>query len=127
MQVIRACASVFASVVFVALTAIPAGAWHGSGNITAIAVNPLTPTTLYAASSDRGVFKITDGGVNSSPTGLTNAFLTALSIDHQDPSTLYAAKLTPAAPPPFGGDPLPWLPPRFTRRRCPRSRVVGAC
>src|SRR3989442_10978587 len=90
MQVIRACASVFASVVFVALTAIPAGAWHGSGNITAIAVNPLTPTTLYAASSDRGVFKSTDGGVTWSPTGVTNAFVTALAIDPQSPSTLYA-------------------------------------
>jgi hypothetical protein len=82
--------SVVVSVVFVALTAIPASAWHGSGDITAIAIHPLTPTTLYAGSSDRGVFKSTDAGTTWSATALTGIFVTVLAIDPRSPSTVYA-------------------------------------
>ena len=71
------------------------------GVITALAIDPVTPTTLYAASgtyyaaaTGRGVFKSTDGGgswtrINSGlPPFLLN--FDALAIDPVTPSTLYA-------------------------------------
>lgn len=50
----RMCAfrSVLASVVIVVLLrAAPAYSWHGTGDITALAIDPVTPTTLYAGDS----------------------------------------------------------------------------
>src|SRR4051812_16183038 len=44
-----------------------AGAWTSKGplggNGTALAVDPTTPTTVYAGTSGGGLFKSTDGGV----------------------------------------------------------------
>jgi photosystem II stability/assembly factor-like uncharacterized protein len=59
--------------------------------VEALAIDPLTPTTLYVGTYDGGVFKSTDGGgawsaVNS---GLTATRVQALSIDPATPSTLY--------------------------------------
>src|SRR6185503_15720250 len=53
---------------------------------------------LYAAGEyysstgeiESGLFKSTDGGVNWSATGLTNAFVSEVAIDPLDPNTLYA-------------------------------------
>ena len=59
-------------------------------NIVALAINPKTPTTLYAAGS--GVFRSTDGGKNWSAinTGLTNLRILTLAVNPQTPTILYA-------------------------------------
>src|SRR3989442_1318092 len=54
---------------------------------SALAIDPLTPTTLYAGTSG-GVFKSTDGGASWSASGLIN--VSALAIDPLTPTTLYA-------------------------------------
>ena len=77
-------------IAFPVLRAVPAYSWHGSGNITALAIDPQRPTTLYAGTSDRGVFKTTDGGATWSATGLANVYVSALAIDPVTPTTLYA-------------------------------------
>ena len=61
--------------------------------ITALAINPANPSTLYAGTAGSGVFKSTDSGgtwaaINS---GLTNPNVVTLAIDPKTPSTLYAA------------------------------------
>src|SRR5256712_12589669 len=76
-------------------------AWTTNGphseTINALAIDPQTPTTLYAGTSGHGVFKSTDGGGNWSAgnTGLTSPYgaiwVTTLAIDAQTPTTLYAA------------------------------------
>ena len=63
---------------------------YGRG-VTALAIDPHIPSTLYAATSG-GVFRSTDSGASWSPviTGLTNTDVKALAIDPMTPSTLYA-------------------------------------
>jgi photosystem II stability/assembly factor-like uncharacterized protein len=69
--------------------------WTGSGlegeTIRALAIDPATPTTLYAGTS-AGVFKSTDGGENwrTVNNGLANVDVRALAIDSVTPTTLYA-------------------------------------
>ena len=60
--------------------------------VHALAIDPVTPTTLYAGTDGGGVFKSTDGGGNWSAinTGLTNTYVYALAIDPVTPTTLYA-------------------------------------
>src|ERR1700740_1992849 len=63
------------------------------GAVFALALDPTTPTTLYAG-TDGGVFKSTTGGSSWSPvnTGLpSNTYVYALAIDPTTPTTLYAA------------------------------------
>ena len=62
------------------------------GTINALAIDPATPTTLYAGTDSGGVFKSTNGGGNWSAvnTGLTATYVTALAIDPETPTTLYA-------------------------------------
>ena len=66
---------------------------HGpeGGIIRALAIDPQTPTTLYAGTWD-GVFKSTDGAATWSEfnAGLTHTDVYALAIDPQTPTTLYA-------------------------------------
>jgi hypothetical protein len=61
--------------------------------VTALAINPQTPTTVYAGTSGGGVFKSTNGGGSWSPanTGLpiTNV-VQVLALDSRSPATLYA-------------------------------------
>jgi hypothetical protein len=59
--------------------------------VFALAIDPLTPSTLYAG-TDGGVFQSTDSGSSwtAANTGLTNVNLSALVIDSRTPSTLYA-------------------------------------
>lgn len=61
------------------------------GSVTALAVNPDTPATLYAGTNG-GVFKSTNGGANWAAinTGLTNQGIQDLSINPSIPTTLYA-------------------------------------
>jgi photosystem II stability/assembly factor-like uncharacterized protein len=75
-----------------------AGVWTAvntgltASRVQALAIDPLTPTTLYAGTQDGGVFKSTDGGEAWSGinTGLTATDVRALAIDPLTPTTLYA-------------------------------------
>jgi BNR/Asp-box repeat. len=64
----------------------PEGGW-----IYALAINPTTPSTLYAG-TDGGAFKSTDGGATWSAvnTGLSDPDVYALAINPTAPNTLYA-------------------------------------
>jgi uncharacterized membrane protein YgcG len=60
-----------------------------------IAIDPITPSTLYAATDQKGVFKSTDGGGNWSAmnTALPDVYylgIRNLTIDPITPSTVYA-------------------------------------
>jgi photosystem II stability/assembly factor-like uncharacterized protein len=67
--------------------------------ITVLAIDPLTPSTLYAGTSamsptgvpGAGVFKSTNGGGSWSAAGLTSRVINTLAIDPRTPTTLYAA------------------------------------
>lgn len=78
-----------------ACAAIDAWSTHGpdGGSISALAIDPATPSTLYAGTVGGGVFKSADGGATWRPrnTGLTNLSIGALAIDPAIPSTLHAA------------------------------------
>ena len=61
--------------------------------VRALAIDPVTPSTLYAGTYGGGVFKSTNGGADWSAvnTGLTGQLLIyALAIDPATPATLYA-------------------------------------
>jgi hypothetical protein len=73
-----------------AFTALPTYASDG-GQITALALDPLTPTTIYAGTAVSGVFKTTDAGATWNATGLTGGAVHALVIDPQNPTNVYAA------------------------------------
>ena len=63
------------------------------GSINALAIDPATPTILYAGTDGDGVFKSTNGGENWNAvnTGLTNTNVFALAIDPKTPTIVYAA------------------------------------
>ena len=66
------------------------GAFNG---VAALAIDPRTPSTLYAGTDSVGVFKSTDAGDTwiSADTGLPDGYsVAALAIDPHTPSTLYA-------------------------------------
>jgi hypothetical protein len=69
-----------------------AGIGPEGGIIVALAIDPATPTTLYAGSYGGRVFKSIDGGKswNAAATGLTRHTVTSLAIDPTTPTTLYA-------------------------------------
>ena len=73
-----------------------AGVWTSGGpyggSVTALAINPTTPTTLYAGTQESGVFKSTDSGGTwaAANTGLTDLHIDALAINPTTPATLYA-------------------------------------
>ncbi|HJQ24075.1 MAG TPA: SBBP repeat-containing protein [Blastocatellia bacterium] len=67
-----------------------------NSTILCLALDPLTPATLYAGTSGGGVFKSADGG-NSwslSNNGLTDLNIKTLAVDAAAPSTLYLGTLT---------------------------------
>ena len=66
--------------------------WVGS-RVEALAIDPRTPTIIYAGTTRGGVFKSTDSGrtwraINE---GLANLRVTVLVIDPNDPFTIYAS------------------------------------
>jgi PKD repeat protein/photosystem II stability/assembly factor-like uncharacterized protein len=77
-------------------TTIAPNVWTGIGpggeRVYALAIDPATPTTLYAG-TENGVFKSANGGENWGKvnTGLTNTSVFSLAIDPATPTTLYAA------------------------------------
>src|SRR3989442_9066919 len=62
-------------------------------HIVALAIDPLTPTTVYVATRAKDIFKSTDGGQSWSGVyvGETLLEITSLVVDPKTPSTLYAA------------------------------------
>src|SRR5262249_44951853 len=62
------------------------------GSLSALAVDPMTPTTLYAGTLAGGVFRSVNAGSSWQPvnTGLTELFVRTLAIDPATPTTLYA-------------------------------------
>lgn len=64
--------------------------WNGQAGIAALAIDPLTPTTLYAGIDGGGLFKSTDGGVRWAAPTLPSESVMALAIDPLTPTTLYA-------------------------------------
>jgi photosystem II stability/assembly factor-like uncharacterized protein len=72
----------------------------GYFSIYALAIDPLTPTTLYFGtdefSAGAGVFKSTDGGATWTSSVLTgDSVVLALAIDPVTPTTLYAGTAGP--------------------------------
>src|SRR5262245_66325851 len=67
---------------------------HGpeGGPVRVLAVDPGTPTTLYAGTNGSGVFKSTNGGGSWSAvnTGLTDPTVSTLAVDPGTPATLDA-------------------------------------
>jgi photosystem II stability/assembly factor-like uncharacterized protein len=60
--------------------------------ISTLAIDPITPSTIYAGTWGGGAFASTDGGNSWSAinAGLTDGYVHALAIDPRTPSTLYA-------------------------------------
>jgi len=58
--------------------------------LNALAIDPVTPTTLYAGLYT-GVYKSTDGGLSWNVTALKDTFVTGITIGRTDPRILYAA------------------------------------
>src|SRR5207249_2489162 len=77
-------------------TVARAGTWvsHGpeGGSILALAIDPTTPSTLYAATRSGGVFKSTDGGGSWTDVnmGLTNLDVHAVAVDPTNGNVVYA-------------------------------------
>jgi photosystem II stability/assembly factor-like uncharacterized protein len=65
----------------------------GSLGVSALAIDPVTPSTLYAGTESGGVFKSTDWGDTWSPrnAGLRSLTINALGINRSEPSMLHAA------------------------------------
>jgi photosystem II stability/assembly factor-like uncharacterized protein len=62
------------------------------GSISAIALDPSNPNTLYAGTYSAGIFKSTNGGSKWSPAnaGLANQSVRNIAINSGDPRVLYA-------------------------------------
>src|SRR5204863_7192090 len=58
--------------------------------ILVLAIDPESPTTIYAGAESSGVFRSSDGGGSWTHTGLTDLDVRALAIDPLTPTTLYA-------------------------------------
>ena len=67
-----------------------------------LAADPGTPTTLYEATGDLGIFKSLDGGASwtQSSSGIPSGSIQALAVDPVHPQTLYAAVTASIASPP---------------------------
>lgn len=63
-----------------------------AGSISALAINPTSPSTIYAGTGTGGVFKSVAGGANwtAMNTGLTTTNVVCLAINPTSPNTLYA-------------------------------------
>ena len=61
-------------------------------NLTALVVDPSSPNVLYAATTDAGVFKSTDGGAVwiGANQGIASTWVSALAINPGNPQILYA-------------------------------------
>ncbi|MBI2864473.1 MAG: hypothetical protein HYX94_07915 [Chloroflexi bacterium] len=57
----------------------------------AMAIDPITPSTVYIGTSSGGVFKSADGGANwrTINAGLSDTYVMRLAIDPTTPSTIF--------------------------------------
>ena len=84
-----------ASVLYCCLSAPAYAGWTSigpyGGNVTSLAIDPVTPTTLYAGTGS-GVFKSTNGGASwvAASSGMISTSVSKLAIDPMTPTTLYA-------------------------------------
>jgi cysteine-rich repeat protein len=64
----------------------------GAGQVNALAIDPDTPTTLYAGTECSGVLKSLDGGDSwsATSTAMPHTYVRALAINPATPTTLYA-------------------------------------
>lgn len=94
--------SLLALLIFVASPAAAGlGRWtpvgpEGADTVSSLAIDPLTPTTLYAWADGAGIFKSTDGGATwqSKSRGLEGSpYASHILVDPQNPSILYASHL----------------------------------
>lgn len=71
----------------------------GTNYLLALAVDPSSPTTIYAGAANGGVYKSTDAGSTwrHTSTGLQNRSVNNIVVDPTHPATLYAATSIPAA------------------------------
>ena len=60
------------------------------GMVSTLAVDPMTPTTIYAGTVAGGVFKSTDSGSSWTVSGLMDTRIRALAIDPSAPTTIYS-------------------------------------
>jgi len=72
--------------------AIDFGIAHGGGEVRSIAINSLTPTTVYASILAGGVFRSMDSGITWTAvnTGLPSLSADPIVVDPLTPTTLYA-------------------------------------
>jgi uncharacterized protein (TIGR03437 family) len=63
--------------------------------VSSIAVDPSTPSTVYAGTQTEGLFKSTDRGASwsRSSSGLNNAYVRSLAVAPDNPATVYAGIL----------------------------------
>jgi hypothetical protein len=63
--------------------------------VLALAIHPITPSTLYVGTNGGGVFRSTTSGASWTAVnnGLTDVGVQAVAIDPRTPSTLYAWSL----------------------------------
>jgi photosystem II stability/assembly factor-like uncharacterized protein len=61
-------------------------------NVYSLAIDPVTPSTVFAGTAGHGVYRSLDAGATWSPanTGMGEVLVYALAMDPQDPLTLYA-------------------------------------
>ena len=90
----------FAFVVALVLSAWPADARAGAQTwtkldlngirVSAVAVDPSAPSTIYAGSAGAGLFRSTNGGASwqTINNGLGNLFVNSISIDPSNPATI---------------------------------------
>jgi photosystem II stability/assembly factor-like uncharacterized protein len=97
MRIAIALASVVVSIAAVSASPAITEPWARSANLRsatvfAIAVDPVRPTTMYAATYKSGVIRSTDGGRHwrRGASGLGRRGVRSLAIDPTSPSTVYA-------------------------------------
>ena len=70
----------------------PRASGLGALQVFALAIDPVSPSTLYAGTRDNGIFKSVDGAATwtAASNGLTETRVFAIAVDPKTPSTLYA-------------------------------------
>jgi hypothetical protein len=77
----------------VASSGLGAGTYVQPGGVDIVAVDPVTPSTVYAASQS-GIFKSVNFGVTMNPTGWGLTQTTAIAISPSSSSTIYVGTIS---------------------------------
>jgi photosystem II stability/assembly factor-like uncharacterized protein len=64
--------------------------WRGGGGVTALAIDPSTPTTLYAGAYGAGLFTSRDGAATWTATGLVEDSVSTVKVAPRGPPMVYA-------------------------------------